>query len=103
MKEFFKNIWEAIKKFFSNIFSAVAGWLEALPAARYINFILGLVLTAFIALDLPLLAEWPAVPAAVLFILVGFIKTFCGKSVNWLNYLAGVLGALVIQIFSWIA
>ena len=60
-------------------------------------------LTAFFAIVLPKVAEWPAVPVIALFVIIAFIKVFCSKIVNWWNYLAVVLGALVIQIFTWIA
>ena len=103
MKDFFKKIWEAIKGFFTKVFSAIVTWLQELPAGHYVYFIIGFYLTAILAIVFPGAVEWPFVPVAALFIIIAFIKTFCGKPVYWWHYVAAVLGALSVQVLCWLA
>ncbi len=103
MKEFFKKIWQALKAAFVNLCSAIKGWLKELPQERYVYFIIGLVLTAFLAIVFPGAVEWPMVPVIALFVVLGMIRTFIDKPVFWKNYFAACIGAVVIQFLCWIA
>lgn len=103
MKDFFKKIWEAIKAFFASVYEGAVKWLKELPSARYVYFIIGLYLTAAIAIVFHGAIEWPFIPVVVFFFIIGFIRTFCDKPVFWWNYLAACIGAIAIQVLCWIA
>ena len=102
MKEFFKKIWEAIKAFFVNAYNEFILWLKTMPASYYVYFIIGMYLTAFLAIVFPGAIEWPFIPVVFLFVIIGVIRTFCDKPAFWWKYLAAILGALAIQILCWI-
>lgn len=67
-------------------------------------FIVGLVLTAMVAIAIPAMAEWCFVPAVFVgFVAVG-IRYFTGATdkFEWLHLVAAIVGAMVIQVFCWI-
>ena len=99
MKEFFKKIWEAIK----NAWNKFTTWLLNIKQDRYIFALIAMALAAFFAIVTPKVAEWPIAPVIMLFIFYATIRLARGKFLVWKNYLAAFLGALVIQIFMWIA
>ena len=103
MKDFFKKIWEWIKTNVAKAWSWLIATLLKVPVTKLYYFIAGLVATAFLAIVLPKVAEWPIVPVAFLIFIFGFFRTFFDKKVKWWNCLAIFLGALVIQFFCWIA
>ena len=99
MKEFFKKLWKAIK----NAWNKFTTWLLNIRQDRYIFALIAMTLTAFFAIVIPKVAEWPMVPVVALFVIYGVIQQTRGKIFVWKNYLAAFIGAIVIQIFSWIA
>ena len=99
MKEFFKKIWEAIM----NAWGKFTNWLLNIKQDRYIFALIAMALTAFFAIVIPKVAEWPIVPVVMLFIFYATFQLARGKFLVWKNYLAAFLGALVIQLFTWIA
>lgn len=99
MKNYIRIIWDAIK----NTWDKFTTWLLNVRQDRYIFALIAMSLTAFFAIVIPKVAEWPIVPVIVLFVIYAAVQQARGKFFVWKNYLAAFLGALVIQIFSWIA
>ena len=107
MKQFFIKVWAWIKALWGRVkdlLKALCGrvkeWLAGLPAVYYLCFILGMFGTAFFAMILPKVAEWPIVPVIALAILVAFIRVFCGRKVDVWRYVAVVLGGIPIWIMA---
>ena len=96
MKQFFIKVWAWLKA----LWGRVKEWLAGLPAVYYLCFILGMFGTAFFAMILPKVAEWPIVPVIALAILVAFIRVFCGRKVDVWRYVAVVLGGIPIWIMA---
>lgn len=68
-------------------------------------FIFGLVITAATAIAVNSLAEWCFVPAIFSgFVIVG-MRSALGKThkFEWIDLIACIVGAMLIQIFCWIA
>lgn len=99
MKEFFKKFWDAIK----NAWKKFTDWLLNVNQERYIFSLVGMALTAFFAIVIPKVAEWPMVPVIAIFVIYAVIQQVRGKFFVWKNYLAAFLGAFIIQLFSWIS
>ena len=102
MKDFFKKLWEAIKSFFCNVWDKFINWILHVSQPRYICLCIGLVLTAFFAIVLPMVAEWPAVPVIALSVVLAFIY-MARKTFDWKNFVSVLIGAAIIQLFCFIA
>ena len=86
------------------IIEKIKEWLCATPAPCLWFGILGMFLTAILAIPLrdKIGTMWPAVPVIALGILVAFIKTFTGKKVNLWYCLSYFIGLTLIQILYWL-
>lgn len=87
-----KNLIEKIKEFFNS-----------LPASKYLLFILGMFLCAFVAIVIPKFAEWLFFALSFLAVFVTMIIYITKGKANWWDCLAFCLGTLPIQILLWIA
>lgn len=90
-----------MKDFIYKIWNWFVGLLNKVRRDRLYHFIFGMIIAAFCLVVLKMyVCFWPV-------IFVAFIKEFIDLwqdgNFDWIDLLATVLGALVIQLFVWLA
>ncbi len=77
-------------------------WLSQIKADKFLHFIAGMIIAAFVALVIPTGRLWCIVPAVV----IGFAKEVYDEisygGFDWLDLAYTIVGGFIIQIFAWI-
>ncbi len=90
-----------MKDFIYKIWNWIVGLLNKVRRDRLYHFICGMIIAAFCLIVLKMhFCLWPV-------LIVAFIKEFIDLwqdgNFDWIDLLATILGALVIQLFVWMA
>ncbi len=88
--------------FLLELYKKILSWLSQIKTDKFLHFIAGMIIAAFVALVIPTGRLWCFLPVVV----IGFAKEVYDEinygGFDWLDLAYTIAGGLIIQIFAWI-